>query len=232
MQSRRLPVLTTGLVKLHNNIGQTFMARAFFDNGSEINIISERLTNKANLLRQKYSIELEGVTGSQWLDCSIVNAEISPWFDEQNKIRLYKAFITMKNLPNVQRLDFSGKIIEFQHLTKADPQFYESSAVDLLLGIDTWSEIILDQVIRSRVGLVAQATYFGYAISGTISNESIQKFTAAYCRGCIRHSSSNCLNDLLSKFWDIEELSEDTVLSEADIRAETFFAGRFKKGSA
>lgn len=216
-------MLTTGLVKLHNNIGQSFLVRAFLDNGSELNIISERLTNKANLLRRKYSIEIEGVTGSQWLDCSIVNATMSPWFDEQNEIRLFKTFITMKVLPAVQRADFSPNIEEFQQLQKADPRFYKASAVDLLLGIDTWTDIILERIIRSKIGLVAQATTFGYTISGTIKGEPNQSSIATFNHVAIKNESSKCLDDLLRKFWEEEELPEERIFSEAEMRAEEFF---------
>lgn len=48
MQHRRLPVLATGRVRLHNNIGMIIFARILFDTGSEADLINEKCANRAN----------------------------------------------------------------------------------------------------------------------------------------------------------------------------------------
>lgn len=65
MQVRKLPVLATGYIKLQSNAGKTILARALFDSGAELNIITESLVKALTLKRDKCAVMFHGVTGDE-----------------------------------------------------------------------------------------------------------------------------------------------------------------------
>lgn len=168
MPHRRLPVLATGRLKLHN-AGTYIMMRVLFDTGSEANLISEKCANQAKLVRKKYSIDVEGITGVQTVSYGLVMAQISPWFESDPEYSLFKTFIVMGKLPAARKTELNATVATtFNNVTRADPFFYEAGNTDLLLGIDTWCDIVRSKIIWSEIGLCAQMTSFGYAIFGTV----------------------------------------------------------------
>lgn len=82
---------------------------------------------------------------------------------------LFKSFIILKKLPPAQKTNLSPRIKEFESIVRADPYFHKEGAADILLGVDTWADIVTTHIIRSQSGLIAQSTILGYAIFGTIN---------------------------------------------------------------
>lgn len=82
-------MLATGRVRLHNNIGVTIFARVLFDTGAETNLIIEKCAIRAELPRQQYTVEIEGITGVQTVDLGLINAKISPWYEVTDDTHIY-----------------------------------------------------------------------------------------------------------------------------------------------
>lgn len=85
INNRKSPVLATVCVKLFNSAGSFIFVRVLFNSGSEVNLITEKCANQAKLPKRKLSIQLEGITGTQWADLGEVCAQISPWFNTPRK---------------------------------------------------------------------------------------------------------------------------------------------------
>lgn len=218
------PVLTTGFVKLHNETGFVIHARVLFDTGSEVNLITERLVKRAKLVKQKTSIQVEGVSGlmSPTYETLI---KISPWFDVRDEVQLFKLCVVLKQLPLAQRADCTRDIAEFRGIVKADPRFHLAGGADILLGVDTWSEIIMQQVIHSKVGLCAQLTKFGHAIFGAIRSTKDAASTTLQIGSLwtSNQEDTDRLDELLERFWAEEELIPTRMFSEAEQRAIDFY---------
>ncbi|XP_031630836.1 uncharacterized protein LOC116345538, partial [Contarinia nasturtii] len=199
-------------------------ARVLFDMGSEVNLIIERLVYRANLPRQRYYIEIEGVTGINVANY-VTMIKFSPWFDDEERICIFKVCVVMKQLPIAQRTECRADIKEFQHIVKADPKFNRAGFADILLGIDTWSEILMGQVLWSSIGLCAQLTTFGYAIFGTI--EATPKLSASVSyvgRAVMCSEETHRLDKLLQRFWECEEeLIVGKVLSNEEQQAIEYY---------
>uniref|UniRef100_A0A182RME9 DUF1758 domain-containing protein n=1 Tax=Anopheles funestus TaxID=62324 RepID=A0A182RME9_ANOFN len=54
-------VLSTALVRIKSRSGELFEARALLDNGSQVNILTERLCKKLNLIRHSSEVKLIGI---------------------------------------------------------------------------------------------------------------------------------------------------------------------------
>ncbi|XP_066590774.1 uncharacterized protein [Prorops nasuta] len=94
----------------------------------------------------------------------------------------------------------------------ADPQFYESKEIDLIIGVDIYASI-LRQGFRQLVGcnIIAQNTALGWIFSG-----SVNKRNYSDVNDCVRipriaaHNSigGEDLSEILKLFWQIEEVPE------------------------
>lgn len=205
-------------------MNQEIIVRALFDKGSEINLITIKCVNRANLIKRNFSIELEGIIASQIVNNGITYAKLSPWFDMDEETVIFKSFVIMKQLPFAQRNDISSQSAAFNDLVKADPYFYKTGHADILLGVDTWAEIVMNDLRWNGSGLCAQQTIFGYAIFGSIQRTPSLAASISFGRIFINDDNER-LDDLLQKFW-IEEQPinpDEPILSEAELRAEKIY---------
>lgn len=224
-------MLATGRVKLHNDTGIITYVRVLFDGGSEADLITEKCVNRADLTKMNFAVEIEGVTGTEIVDHGLVNVKISPWFESNENIYLYISCIIMKKLPMAQRTEFSSDTTTLQHLVKADPQFNKASGADIIIGIDTWSQIVMNQVLWSGTGLVAQLTSFGYVIYGAVDTTPKSTVTVASVKGFCMSENYTSRLDLLKRFWeDEEEVADDEpILSENEQRAVDHYFNSIKR---
>ncbi|GFX67853.1 DUF1758 domain-containing protein [Trichonephila clavipes] len=85
----------------------------------------------------------------------------------------------------------------------ADPNFGVRGKIDLLIGAETFFDIIKEGIIRtSDNGLVFRRSVFGYIATGSTHSYKQNQ----YC-GFI--SEMQNINDNLQKFWEIETINED-----------------------
>ena len=108
---------------------------------------------------------------------------------------------------------------EFTDLVKADPDYDKSGKINVLLGVDTWAEIVQEQIIRSKTGLIAQNTTLGYVIFGSVPEYARPGQAAAKINLTVStHEKDNAyetaLDLILERFWQIEELKEEFEADE------------------
>lgn len=221
MQHQKLPILATGYVKLHDKFGNSNFVRVLFDKGSEKNLISESCVKIHNLKRENCSLVIDTVTGNELIN-GMVNACIEPWFNKSENKELNTSFIIMKKLPLIKQ-GVKNIAPEFDDLVKADPEFYRAGKIDILLGVEAWSEIIESgEIIRSECGLADQPTKFGYAIFGAIKNIANSQPNYQILNTNVEEHEENELKKLLRRFWELEEFTEKFVTAD-DERVEEFY---------
>ncbi|GBN92024.1 Dual specificity protein phosphatase 23 [Araneus ventricosus] len=93
----------------------------------------------------------------------------------------------------------------------ADPQFATPGKIDILIGAQSFFDIIKNDQIRSpNSGLVFRNTVFGYVASGAVNST----IPVQYC-GFISQVQS--IDDCLRKFWEVETINEPAkMLSEEE----------------
>lgn len=221
--NQRLPVLITGYVKLQSTTGETYFVRVFFDPGSEVNLMTEKLARMLKLKRVRFDVEMKGSTGRKFYESGIVTTGVQPWFDQSERIKFMTQFMTMKQLPQTNPFEFDKNIPEFSDLILADPEFNKSSQFHLLLGIEFWSSIIREHIVFSTTGLCAQKTVFGYVVFGSINQSEHNSLSAVVMRLTIEEKQMSILNQLLTRFWELSDPSENSY-TVAEERAERYFS--------
>lgn len=123
--------------------------RALLDQGAQVNLMTENAAQLLRLPRTKLNATVSGIVSAAGncrelvnLDCQSIHSDFK--FEAQALV-LQK--ITNK-LPNntFNRTNWT----HLQNLKLADPDFNRSSSVDLLLGAEVYSEVILDGVLKIK----------------------------------------------------------------------------------
>ncbi|KAF9807251.1 hypothetical protein SFRURICE_002848 [Spodoptera frugiperda] len=185
-------LLTTALIKVKAYDGKLIVLRALLDQGSQTSLITERAAQLLKLPRSRCKGVIFGIGATEnnckgviTITCSSINNDYT--FDTD-------VFI-MRNLVN-KLPNKSFKKPEswtfLENISLADPEFYESRPVDILLGAEIYSNIIQEGIIKQdKSHPVAQQTRLGWILCG-----NVQTF---HCNVVINNT------DDIQKFWLIEE---------------------------
>ncbi|XP_062556931.1 uncharacterized protein LOC134221760 [Armigeres subalbatus] len=219
-------LLATAVVIVQDNEGNTIPARALLDSGSESNFITERLSQRLNVCRSKVDISVlvigQAATRAKQRIVVTIRSRLSEFSCQMGFLVLPKV---TANLPTTSINIASWAIPEGIEL--ADPSFCVSSGVDLVLGnqaffdfFSTGRKISLGELLPTLYDSV-----FGWIISGGIaegnSNLHINCNLAATDR----------LEDLLTRFWSIEEVESAQNYSPTEGRCEVLFSSTIQRGA-
>ncbi|KAG5865264.1 hypothetical protein JTB14_025008 [Gonioctena quinquepunctata] len=95
------------------------------------------------------------------------------------------------------------------HIELADPEFYKPGPVDMLIGADLfWQLLGTDKIILGRCGPYLQETKLRWIVSGPLGVGNPK--TALY-----NFSQNRELLQALTKFWEVEEMSDHKPLIAA-----------------
>lgn len=212
-------LLATAMVKVRAVDGAFHTLRAFIDQGSEASFISESATQLLRLPKTSIHASINGfggVTSQQSKHMS--SLEIASHHDQRFSLTL-QAFV-MGKLTNF----LPSKTIQFHDwshisgLSLADPTYYQSNQIDLLLGSDVINNILMHGVRKGPPGSpIAQETSLGWILSGPIATttQSTIHLSAFHVRMDI--------DQLMEKFYQIEQVAETYAMSKEERWCEDHF---------
>ena len=194
--------------------GLCTQARGLLDSASSTSFISEHLTQLLRLPRSHQLAQIAGVGGvsHQSLNQSLVHFTISSLCSAGKAIDV-EAVVLPKitcDLP-LQPVAFDP---EWQHLIDlrlADPDYGIPGKIDVLLGVDVVSSALLN---GRRHGPPrspsAFETSFGWVLAGTVGRGHQPTQLVSH------HISVLSGDDLLRKFWEVEELNAKRSILTAE----------------
>ena len=175
------------------------------DNGSSASFISERLVQSIRLPCAKQSMNISGIGGLSpiYPTKSIANFKIAPTSSVERSMDV-TAIVVPKvtcDLPT-HPVPFNSKWDHLIDLTLADPEFGTPGRIDVLLGVDIFVEALCHGRRKGPSGSpIALETIFGWVICGKVESDIPQFSVAAH------HALVESGDDILRKFWEIEESS-------------------------
>ncbi|XP_057324631.1 uncharacterized protein LOC130667159 [Microplitis mediator] len=186
------------------------------DPGSELTLISRTISNNCQLDIISSQIPIVGVGSvSSGSTSGAVNISLTSLHSDDSVI--ISAHILNKltaELPAVSIKKHSWN--HLNNLQLADPDYFKSDKIDLLIGADCYGQIIKPGVQTGSLGdPVAIKTIFGWSILGPVSSQSQQSPSRS------DHIISNDqLHESIIKFWQLEEvpshLNESLTVEEAE----------------
>lgn len=203
-------LLTTLQLKVKNKEGDYVTLRALLDQGSQVSLITENAAQRLNLPRNKLNASVTGVgtiTGTSKgmikLECKSIHSD----YTFQTEALVMRKLIN--NLPNQSFDTINWTLLE--NIELADPSFNISGPIDLLLGADIYSEVIVEGVRKhSNRSLLAQQTKLGWILCGATKKQY------------------NCFVTLteldnLSQFWEMEDIPSEPGKTESDEYCEQYY---------
>lgn len=200
----RTVLLSTALVRVVNNsTGDERVVRALLDSGSQITMITHGLCAKLGLhcVKNEQMLTVSGIGNTKLLvadSCKFVIKSIKGRFCV-NVNSMIVPQITKTMLPNMEvdkgNLNIPKRIL----VNLADPQFFQPSEVDMLIGADLYWEIISGSQVKLGSGKpVLQQSKLGWLISGPICTQGY-KTNVVSC-------NFSSISEELQKFWELEEI--------------------------
>lgn len=198
-------LLSTALVDISDSLGVYHKTRAILDSGSERSIISQRMCDKLNIQLIQSTQRIKGVGGSISQCTQTCDIELKSVLDTYHtRVKCLVLPQITSSLPSVTISSTQFRIPDGIFL--ADPEFYESQPIDLLIGADIFWDLLKDGKIRLNNGPVLQNTQLGWIISGplNIKNISNRYIHCSFLRATDTIQVS--IDEQLRKFWELEDL--------------------------
>ncbi|XP_058816239.1 uncharacterized protein LOC131679517 [Topomyia yanbarensis] len=219
-------LLATAVVVIEDDDGRHFPARALLDSGSESNFVTERLSQRLKVGRQKVKISVLGIgqtaTKVKQRILTTIRSRVSDFSREMSFLVLPKVTV---NLPTAT-INAAGWAIP-NGVKLADPSFCVSKGVDMVLGIEAFFDffVIGRKILLGEQMPALNESVFGWVVCGGLSNP-----TQSLKINC-NVSTSDSLEALVERFWDCEGIESTVNYSPEEARCEALFAQTVQRGA-
>ncbi|XP_065076956.1 uncharacterized protein LOC135700391 [Ochlerotatus camptorhynchus] len=211
-------LLQTAMVKISDINGYAVWARALLDPASQLNLMTEQLSQKLKLRRIKTHQEIGGVGNATVVSSYAVDARI------ESHCSNFIADFSFHVLPGITR-DLPARALSTQewsipvNLVLADPTFHQPGPIDMILGMEVYYELVEEGLVRLGPDLpVLQRTVLGWVVSGKVGSSPSP--TISFVHVC----SISSLEDQLVRFWELESCQSSSTLSIEETLCEAHFA--------
>ncbi|XP_047510388.1 uncharacterized protein LOC125053192 [Pieris napi] len=199
-QGHNRPVLlATAVVKAQSRSGNRSILRVLLDQGSQASFITEAAAQLLNLKKISVNNNVSGLGDGQMHVKYLVILYLESRHNPECLIRV-NAYVlrSLTDMLPCDRIDLPDWK-ELSTLELADPGYTVPGKIDLLVGAEVYSDILLDGLIKQPKGkLIAQNTAFGWVLSGKMSDTySTANITSL-------HLQVKQEDGYLKRFWEIE----------------------------
>ncbi|XP_075167480.1 uncharacterized protein LOC142239573 [Haematobia irritans] len=197
-------ILATAVVEVQTRTGEFILARALLDSGSQPNLITEDLVQKLQLKKCKDILNLTGIgeIGSS----SKSNVQVT-FKSRLNATKFSSKFWVLQSITN-QQPDRNISIRNWifpKNIELADPYFFRSQKIDLLLGAEVFYELLcVGQIKKGCNQPILQKTTLGWIVGGKYGRTECQVAKVYHLNYIIEDEMS--LDATVQKFWELEQL--------------------------
>ncbi|KAJ8917008.1 hypothetical protein NQ315_012925, partial [Exocentrus adspersus] len=178
--------------------------------------------SKLNLKTRKTESVVSGLNNTVSNINSIVDVKI------HSRINAFSTTLSCllidKITTNIPCVSFEQKNISIPpNLILADPSFNISAKIDMLIGADTfWNLLCIGQIKLGKNAPILQKTCLGWVVSGPIYLDKKSKLNTV-CNLTVETNCDDALNHQLQKFWTIEDLPCKKYYSDEEAYCEEYF---------
>ncbi|XP_043862795.1 uncharacterized protein LOC122756642 [Drosophila santomea] len=158
-------ILATALILVKDASGSYKIGRALLDSCSQVNFISEEFAQRLRLPRSKLNLEIRSIGETQTRIKHHATTNIK---SRHNGFELLLDFCVTSHIAYHPESEIDISAWNFpQHSSLADESFNKSRRIDLLLGTETFFDILaVGQVKLGKDLPVLQKTLLGWIVSG------------------------------------------------------------------
>ncbi|XP_055590753.1 uncharacterized protein LOC129742842 [Uranotaenia lowii] len=192
-------ILATAVINLVDDHGNNHLARALLDSGSECSFITESFSQRLQIQRKRVYLSISGIGQSS------TQARLKLRTTVRSRISGYSTVVDLLVLPKLT-LNLPSTTMDIskwnfpEEIKLADPAFYQTQAIDVVLGAEVFFDIFKSS---GRISLgegfpMLVDSVFGWVVSGKIHR-------------------------LMQRFWSIEEENGAACLSAEEAECENHF---------
>ncbi|XP_050531794.1 uncharacterized protein LOC126900234 [Daktulosphaira vitifoliae] len=195
-------LLGTALGHIRDQYGIAHQVRILIDSASQISAMTAACAKRLGLHVAKWTAPVNGLAGVSVPQVQgILKCDVTPRHSDDPSISV-QAWILPSITCDIPRrpipVDMKKRV---EHLVLADPTFDVSSSIDVLLGADVYPLVMDGKQVSLGISLPAAfSSIFGWVIIGSVgvaSNLNAPQVCVA--------SLSVSLEELVSRFWEVEE---------------------------
>lgn len=213
-------LLSTAVVNIMSDSGEYKPARFLIDNGSQAHFITTKCCQRLKLPFRKSHSSVNGIGGPQTV-LGHLNFVLSSRFDSNIQYQIY-ALVIDKITDRLPTTNISVKSLNYlNHIQLADDKFYQPSKIDGIIGASLFLHILGTSKVVGPPNLpMAVQTSLGYIVMGNIPTTT---------KTPIQNSQTFCaivepsLEQILHKFWEVEEIPAPSVINQEDAECENIF---------
>ncbi|XP_024868250.1 uncharacterized protein LOC112452343 [Temnothorax curvispinosus] len=217
-------LLATALVKITDSKGDKVVCRALLDSGSQSCFITSSCAKRLSLKQFSTHIPVCGLgemsTQTNKRVKVILHSRINKFSANLDCLIIDRITQSIPvNRINVNELQVPEGIL------LADPEFYKSSKVDLLLGAEIFFDLMcIGKIKNSKTQPTWQKTILGWIASGNLIVED-QKHKKTICGLALNEQ----LNLSLTRFWQMEHIQRQNTRTPEERMCEGHFARTYKR---
>lgn len=200
-------LLATAQIRIKTNSGWSETIRVLVDQGSMNSFITERTVKSLKLEKSNNKINICGIAGSVEAASGTVQMQISARYPTSFRANV-NAIILKKLTSLLPGSSFNKSLVnrdELADLIMADPDFNKQGRIDMILGADVYTELILNGMIKAHdKSFVAQETEIGWVISGPIFKQKTEEIICMV-------ASLEEIDERLQCFWELEEINGEKI---------------------
>lgn len=193
-------ILATAMVLIRDAHGSYRLGRALLDSCSQVNFITDELSQKLLLPRNRHNIEIHSIGKSSTNIKYTTSTNIK---SQTTEFELPLTFCITSHIayqPEPEIDTSSWKIPS--NILLADNQFYKSKKIDLLLGTESFFSLLSVGQIKLGNNLpILQKTLLGWVVSGRYQTSS-NTFSTTCLLACDEQ-----IDKRLERLWQIENVS-------------------------
>ncbi|XP_045541133.1 uncharacterized protein LOC123722703 [Papilio machaon] len=218
-------LLSTAIIEVSNPVDhQKVKVRALLDCGSQSSFISESLKTRLSLKsRHIDTLKVIGVGNTSSMNV-IESCNIQLKATNSNFSAMLSCFVLNELTGRLPKTPVVIKSIKLpENIQLADPIFYQPAPIDVLIGADLFWDILgNEQRSLGPNNPKLRSSQLGWIISGPIN--SAVSMNRIHCNHAIVSSSQNeNIEQLVSKFWELEEVPKKSIISEDESECERHF---------
>ncbi|XP_073841504.1 uncharacterized protein [Musca autumnalis] len=211
-------LLATAMVLVRDNSGSYKLGRALLDSCSQLNFVTDEFAQRLNLKRVKKSVEVSSIGSS----CTKVKHNC--FTNIKSRITDFEVPLSFCITPHISYQPDSELDVSSWNLPPntqlADDNFFKSKKIDLLIGTETFFDILSVGQIKLGPNLPKlQKTLFGWIVTGKYNSSRENNVGSSYLL-----STEDKINMNLERLWKIEEIDAASTQSTPEqMECESFF---------
>lgn len=219
-------LLSTAVVRVLGKNNKWFTARALLDPGSQSSFLSRSFVDKLSIPVTKVNINICGLNETESAVSGKVNVKVQSRINDFSlELSCLVIPLVTGSLPNF-KVDSQNLNIP-ANVSLADPTFCTSGPVDMLIGADSfWDLLCVGQIKLGPNGPFLQKSKLGWIVSGKVARLNNLEGTTV-----CNFVKTEQIDRQLSRFWEIEEGVVRKPQSVEEIACEKHFVDTFSRAA-